>query len=74
MCFCTGSDADVGVEAFVVAPMEFSFWGAFILCVIEEEEREEEQEEESLHDWVSFKFCCRGGARGEWVVKSLQIY
>jgi hypothetical protein len=54
--------------------MEFSFWGAFILCVIEEEEEREEEQEEELHDWVSFKFCCRGGARGEWVVKSLQIY
>lgn len=54
-----------------------SFWSlhgilflglAFILCVIEEEQEEE------LHDWVSRNFCCRGGARGEWVVKSLQIY
>jgi hypothetical protein len=51
--------------------MELFFGGAFILCVIEEEQ---EDQEEELHDWVSCKFCCRGGARGEWVVKSLQIY
>ncbi len=48
-----------------------SLGGAFILCVIEKEQ--EDQEEEELHDWVSRNFCCREGARGEWVVKSLQI-
>jgi hypothetical protein len=50
-------DADVGrCRSFVLGdPMEFSFWGAFILCVIEEN-REQQQQQQELHDWVSFRF------------------
>jgi hypothetical protein len=45
LCCCTGSDADVGVEAFWEPPWNFVFGWPFIFYVVEEEQEEE------LHDW-----------------------